>query len=236
MLSLMRLELKRNKLRTYQLATVVTFLLVLGFTYLFAYVPRFNPEDADLLLFAGYGNVLSLSILICMAVFCVLSAVMYARFIIDEYAGKRATLLFSYPVSRRQVLLAKVMVVFAFNFAAMLVCCVLSLGIFSITEQFAPMVNDALTAATLLAAAKNIVVMAVIAPALGVVAAGIGFTQKSVPATIVSAVVMISVLGNFMSGALQNAAFSVVLLFMSVGAAVITCGFLMGKVNTMEVE
>lgn len=236
MLSLMRLELKRNKLRTYQLVTAVTFLLVLGFTYLFAYVPQFNPEDADLLLFAGYGNVLSLSILICMAVFCVLSAVMYARFIIDEYAGKRATLLFSYPVNRRRVLLAKVLVVFTFNFAAMLVCCVLALGIFSITEQFAPMVSDTLTVATLLATVKNILVMAVIAPSLGIVATGIGFIQKSVPTTIVSAVVMISVLGNFMSGALQNAAFSLVLLCISVLAAAISCGFLMRKVNTMEVE
>ena len=236
MLNMMKLELKRNRLRTYLISSAVTFLLVLGFTYLFAYVPQFNPDDADLLLFAGYGNVLSLSILICMAVFCVLSSVMYARFIIDEYAGKRATLLFSYPVSRRTVLLAKVLVVFLFNFAAMAVCSLLALGIFSVSEQIAPMVNDTMTAATLVAAARNIVIMAVIAPALGIVATGIGFIRKSVPTTIVSAVVMISVLGNFMSGALQNVAFSIVLLFISVAAAAITCGFLMGKVNTMEVE
>lgn len=236
MLNLMRLELKRNKLRTYQLATAVTFLLVLGFTYLFAYVPQFNPDDADLLLFAGYDNVLSLSILICMAVFCVLSSVMNARFVIDDYAGKRAILLFSYPVSRKQVLMSKVLVVFLFNFAAMVICSFAALGIFSLTEQFAPMVSDTLTVATLLGAAKNILVMAVIAPALGVVAAGIGFIQKSVPTTIVSAVVMVSVLGNMMSGALQNAAFSVVLLGISVVAAALVCGLLMGKVNVMEVE
>ena len=53
MLDLMKLELKRNRLRTYLISTAVTFLLVLGFTYLFAYVPRFNPVEADLLLFAG---------------------------------------------------------------------------------------------------------------------------------------------------------------------------------------
>lgn len=236
MLNLMLLEIKRNKLRTYQLATAITFLLMLGFTYLFAYVPQFNPNDADLLLFAGYDNVMSLSILISMAVFCVLSSVMYARFVIDEYAGKRAILLFSYPVNRKQVLMSKILVVFLFNFAAMVLCSLLSLGIFSITEQFAPMVNDTLTASTLLGAVKNILVMAVIAPALGVVAAGIGFMQKSVPTTIVSAVVMVSVLGNLMSGALQNAAFSLALLGISVVAGLFICTLLMGKVNTMEVE
>lgn len=236
MLDLMKLELKRNKLCTYQLAAVVTFFLVLGFTYLFAYVPQFNAEDADLLLFAGYDNVLSLSILICMAVFCVLSAVMYARFIIDDYAGKRAILLFSYPVSRRQVLLSKVLVVFLFNFSAMSVCSLLVLGVFSLTEQFAPLVKDTLTAEILLDTVKNIAVTGLIAPALGIVAVGIGFIQKSVPATIVSAVVMVSLLGNFMSGAMQNPAFSLILLVITVAVAVLFCIILMGKVNMMEVE
>lgn len=236
MLSIMKLELKRNKLRTYLISSAVTFLWVLGFTYLFAYVPQFNPDDGDLLLFAGYGNVLSLANLICMAVFCVLSAVMYARFIIDEYAGKRAILLFSYPVSRRQVLLAKVLVVFLFNFGAMVVCSLLVLGLFSVSEQIAPLVSDTLTAATLVAAVRNIIIMAAMAPALGIVAAGFGFIKKSVPTTIVSAVVMVSVLGNFLSGALQNVAFSIVLLFISVAAAAITSGLLMKKVSTMEVD
>ncbi|MGF7012175.1 ABC-type transport system involved in multi-copper enzyme maturation permease subunit [Lachnospiraceae bacterium PF1-22] len=236
MIDLMKLELKRNNLRTYQIVAAVTFVLVLGFTYLFAYVPRFNPEDADLLLFSGYGNVFSLSILICMAVFCVLSAVMYARFIIDEYAGKRATLLFSYPISRRKVLLSKVFVVFLFNFCLMIVCSLLALGIFVITEQFAPMVNDTLSRIMVLRMTRNIILMASIAPLLGIVATGIGFIRKSIPTTIVTAVVMISVLGNLMSGALQNDKFLVVLLFIAVAASVIACGCLMFEVNRMEVE
>lgn len=236
MLNLMRLELKRNNLRTYQLATVFIFFLVLGFTYLFAYVPQFNPDDTDLLLFSGYANVFSLSILICMAIFCILSSVMYARFIIDEYAGKRAALLFSYPVDRRRVLLAKILVVFLFNFVAMIVCSVFALGIFSLTEQFAPMItSETLSASTLVAAAKNLLIMAIVAPALSVVAAGLGFIQKSVPTTIISAVVMVSVLGNFMSGALQNATFALVLLGISLVAAILTSGILMIRVNTMEV-
>lgn len=236
MLKLMDLELKRNKLRTYQIAAMATFLLVLGFTYLFAYVPRFNPEDADLLIFAGYDNVLALSVLICMAIFCVLSSVMYARFIIDEYAGKRATLLFSYPVSRRKVLFSKILIVFIFNFLAIVICSVIALGIFSLTEQFSPMVDDTLTMATILSALRSIVVMAIIAPSLGIVATGIGFVSKSVPAAIISAVVMVSLVGNFMSSALQTPVFSLVLLGISVAAAMLSCIILAGKVNSMEVE
>lgn len=236
MLRFMKLELRRNKTQTYYLATLATFMLVVGFTYLFAYVPQLNPEDADLLLFAGYDNVIALSTLICMAIFCVLSSVMYSRFVIDEYAGKRATLLFSYPVDRRKILLAKLLVVFIYIFTAMTICNLLSLVIFAVTERFVPMVNDTMTIDTITTAIKGTVVMGLTSASLGVVATGIGFIKKSVPTTIVSSVVMVAVLGNLMSGALTNEGFLYVLLGISMTSALTVAVILMNKVNSMEVE
>lgn len=236
MLKFMRLELRRNKMKTYYFATLAIFLFVVASTYLFAYVPRLNPEDADLLLFAGYDNVIVLSTLICMAIFCVLSTVMYSRYVIEEYAGKRATLLFSYPVNRRKILLAKLLVVFLYIFIAMTICNLLSLGIFAATEHIAPMVSDTMTTDIIIKAIKGTVVMGFTAASLGVVATGVGFIKKSVPTTIVSSVVMVAVLGNLMSGALTNEGFLYIILGISVAAALMVTAFLMSKVNTMEVE
>lgn len=236
MIKLMRLELKRNKIRTYLLSAAVSFLVIVGFIYLFAYVPQFDPNDTDLLLFVGYENVLMLSTLISMAIFCVLSSVMYTRFIIEEYAGKRAILLFSYPVSRKRILFAKLAVVFLFTIIAMIICNLLGLGVFSITESISPMVTGTLTTGILLNAIKGIIMMAVIAASLSIMAAGIGFIKKSVPTTIVSAVVMVSVLCNLMSGALTNSVFLYVLTGISLTAALFVSVLLMGKVNNMEVE
>lgn len=94
MLNLMKLELKRNKTRSYMLAAIVALPVVTGLTYLMAYAPQENPNDPSLSLFANYNNLVSMSIFISMAYFAILAAVMYARFVIEEYAGKRATLIF----------------------------------------------------------------------------------------------------------------------------------------------
>jgi ABC-type transport system involved in multi-copper enzyme maturation permease subunit len=236
MLNLMKLELKRNKIRSYLIATAISFLAVVGLTYLMAYAPQSNPGDPSLSLFGSYGNLTSMSAFICMGIFAIISAVMYSRFLIEEYSGRRAILLFSYPVSRKRILFAKLAVVSLFTVIAMTVCGLLSLVIFSATELISPMVNDTLTPGVVLGAAKSVLIMAVIAAALGIVAAGIGFIKKSVPATIVSSVIMVSVLSNIASGALTNDAFLFILMGISAAVALLVGWIFMGKVNHMEVE
>lgn len=106
-------------------------------------------------------------------------------------------LIFSYPVNRKCVLLAKFAVVSIFTFIAMVVCSYLSLGI---------------------------------------LATGIGFIKKSVPTTIVSAVVIVSVLSNLIAGALTNDMFLLITMIITMAAALFVAGTLVGKVNRMEVE
>lgn len=115
-------------------------------------------------------------------------------------------------------------------------CSFLSLGIFSATEMIAPMVNDKLTTGVLLWAVKDIIVMGVIAVSFGILATGIGFIKKSVPTTIVSAVVIVSVLSNLISGALTNDMFLLITMLIATAGALFVAGVLVGKVTHMEVE
>ena len=73
MFKLIKLELKRNNIKTYVIASSVTFIVMLGFIYLFAYAPQINP-DPDLQIFAGYPKIISLFSTLSMAVFATLSA------------------------------------------------------------------------------------------------------------------------------------------------------------------
>ena len=73
---LIKLELKRNNIKTYVIASSVTFIVMLGFIYLFAYAPQINP-DPDLQIFAGYPKIISLFSTLSMAVFATLSATVY---------------------------------------------------------------------------------------------------------------------------------------------------------------
>jgi len=235
----MKLELKRNNVKTYVIASVITCIIMLGFIYLFAYAPHIDP-DPDLQIFAGYNNIISLFSMLSMAVFATLSAIMYTRFVIDEYKEKRAILLFSYPIQRDRILFSKLAVVFLFTMAAMTVCNLLAFGIFSISESISPLVDGVLSAQTILRALKVTLIMAVTAAEIGIVATGIGFVKKSVPTTIVSAVLLSSLFCNIMfnstSDITKSDMASIIFMGITVIAGIAVAIMLMKKVNHMEVE
>lgn len=236
MLQLIKLELRRNNLRTYMTASAAIAVVMLGFIYLFAYAPRLEPNDQDMALFAGYGNLIPLFGVLNMAVFCVLSAVMHARFIVEDYSGKRAILLFTYPVSRRNILLAKLMVVAMFTLLSILVSGFLIYSIFGLTEQFMPLVEESFTVSTMLAAMENTLVMSFMAASMGIIAAGVGFIKKSVPTTIITAVILASFLCNIVANATSNVLVMGILALAMTGIGALFSMNLIYRVNRMEVE
>jgi ABC-type transport system involved in multi-copper enzyme maturation permease subunit len=234
----MKLELKRNNLRTYIIASVVICVIMTGFLYLFAYAPQIDP-DPDLQIFAGYNNLISMFSIFSMAVFATLSAIMYVRFVIEEYKDKRAILLFSYPVKRNKIFMAKLAVVFLFTIVAMTTSNLLAFGIFGISENVVPLVDGELSVGIWLRAIKITVILAVTAAWIGVVAMGIGFFKKSVPTTIVSAVLLSSLFCNIIFNALSdtNASDIASLIFMGITTITgITFTLMLTKnINNMEV-
>lgn len=115
MRNLIALELKRNRLRPYHITTLICGVTMLGFQYLMAAIPHMDPTEPDAELFSQYPFLMGITCLVCMAIFLILSAVMASRFVVEEYSGKRAILLLSYPISRKKVLCAKLMLVFAYK-------------------------------------------------------------------------------------------------------------------------
>ena len=239
MLRLMKLEFRRNKIKTYIIASAVAGVMMTGFLFLIAYAPRID-HDADLQMFAGYNNLISLFFMVNMAVFATLSGTMYARFIIEEYKEKRAILLFSYPVKRDRIMLAKLVAVFLLVVIAMMLSSLLAFGVFGASETIAPLVDESLSLHTLLRALKVAIIMAIIAAEIGIMAVGIGFIKKSVPTTILSAVALSSFFCNIMfnmtSDANKSDAAAIIFVLVTTLAGVIVSAILMKTVNTMEVE
>lgn len=236
MKTLMQLELRKYDIRTYVVSVLVIAAAMLGFFYLFAYAPRLEPDDPDLAIFAGYANLIPLFGVLNMAVFGVLAAVMYAKFIIEDYTGKRVILLFSYPVSRTKMMLAKIGVVGLFTAASMAASNVIIYVIFSLSEPHLHLVSEAFTVSVLLRAVETTLLMALTAVCIGIAAAGIGWMNKSVSAAIVSAVLIASLVCNIV----VNAASSRALLYL-IPAAMMTAGalfsmMLVNKAKQMEVE
>ncbi len=236
MSKLIKLELKRNNLRTYLIASAVSCVVLLGLIYFIANVAQLEDSSAREIVFRSYTNIFRLTGVISLAIFSTMSAIMYSRLILDEYAGKRAALLFSYPVSRRKILFAKLLLVFVFISISMLICTSIPYIVFSITESFAPIVvQDVMTMELMMDAIKTSAVAVLALGAIGVVSLRIGFIKKSVPTTLLSAILLSSIYGNAAVNA-NGIQSSVLISAIGLIVAIAVIVELSNKVNKMEVE
>lgn len=236
MKTLISLELKKNKISTYIIAGIIIAITMLGFLFLFAYAPLIEPNDKDMQIFSGYNNLIPLFGVFNMAVFCVMSAVMYSRFIIEDYSGKRPILLFSYPVSRKRIILSKLSIVCGFTIISMLISNFTVFLTFSITENFIHLVGKEFTLSIMLQVLENTLIMSLIAASIGIAAVGIGFIKKSVPATIVSAILIASLMCNIVVNASLNRVTMYILTAVMILVGAVFSMFLIKKINIMEVE
>ena len=203
MRNLIALELKRNRLRPYHIATLICGVTMLGFQYLMAAIPYMDPTEPDAELFSQYPFLMGITCLVCMAIFSILSAVMVSRFVVEEYSGKRAILLLSYPVSREKVLCAKLVLVFAYTVGAMLLCGAVIQAVFFLTELLFPICSDHLTIKVVLQSLGFLLCCSVLAGLMGVIALWFGFRKKSVPVTIATSVILATLVCQVISAAIQ---------------------------------
>lgn len=202
MRNLIALELKRNRLRPYHIATLICGVTMLGFQYLMTAIPYMDPTEPDAELFSQYPFLMGITCLVCMAMFSILSAVMASRFVVEEYSGKRAILLLSYPISREKVLCAKLVLVFAYTVGAMLLCGAVIQAVFFLTESLFPLCSDKLTINVFLQSLGFLLSCSILAGLLGVVSLWFGFRKKSVSMTIVTSVVLAALVCQVIAAAL----------------------------------
>lgn len=232
MIKYMKLELQRVNLRPYYVSSIISCFVLLAFTYFVAYVAQVEQETE----FMTYPNIFRFTNAVSIIIFGIFSATMYTKLIIGEYSGKRLALLFSYPVSRKKIFLAKVLIVFTFIFISMLLCTTVPIIIFTVTESIDPIVSDALTSNLLIEVFKMTAVSLVAVSAIGLIATRIGFIKKSVPITLISAFVLSGLYGNIAIGISRNFAVAPLLIGVSLVAILEVTVTLSNKINQMEVE
>lgn len=63
MYKLIALELKRNRLRPYHIATLICGVTMLGFQYLMAAIPHMDPTEPDAQLFSQYPFLMGIALI-----------------------------------------------------------------------------------------------------------------------------------------------------------------------------
>ena len=115
MLKLIRLEWKKNNIGKYVRYALITSVLVL----LFVLMVAGEMESEEIVQSYGKSMLIPCVDMFTNLTYIVFTSVMIAVFCVSPYQNRTINLIFSYPVSRRKMVLAQITAVWIFNFAAL---------------------------------------------------------------------------------------------------------------------
>lgn len=145
--------------------------------------------------------------------YMVFTGVMLASFVVGAYEKKTINLMFSYPIRRQKILLSKILAVWIFNFAAMVVSKLVIYGALLLTKQFIH-ISAAGIRFDRLSFWADVLFGSAAMVSISYIALPIGLKMRSSRATIVAAVIIVCFTqGNIGSLTLVNNMFFYALLF-----------------------
>lgn len=205
MLKLIKLELKRTNIKPYVIGAISITVFITAILHIIGFASKDSTEidvgDSPL---ATSGAFVSFFSVLMMACFAILAAVMVGRLVVNEYGGKNAVLLFSYPVKRSKVLLAKLVLVSVFTSLSMILGGLITLPVFMgshVLFHFIPFDFDLSLLGFMLLAVLG---SSVVTIAVSMAGLWIGLWKNSLPATIVSVLIIASLFTNLLVGSIQS--------------------------------
>ncbi len=191
MLKLIRLEMRKNKINLLR-AVLITDLVILFFMILIAFTGIDDTGE-----FITYADVFDGVHIFVKITFLIFGSVLISKLVIDEYKNNTVTLLFMYPIPRKKLMAAKLIIVSLFILITVFVSNVL---ISAALVGFNHYIKDAITGEVTLKLITSQITMAasdaVYSAGIGLIPLFFGLRKKSVPATIVSAILIASALSS----------------------------------------
>lgn len=141
LLKLISLEIRKNKLKTLLTGAAIVNLAILAFMIMVLFVDQNESEPS----FASYAELFEGVFVFVKAAYIIFASVIISKLVIDEYKNNTITLLFMYPISRKKLMTAKILIVFAFTFVAIIVADIVVGAILIGFNSFAGLIPGELT-------------------------------------------------------------------------------------------
>lgn len=217
LLKLISLEIRKNKLSSLFKAAAIVNLAILAFMLMVLFLDQTESDPA----FISYPDVFEGLFVFVKAAYIIFASVIISKLVIDEYKNNTITLLFMYPISRKSLMTAKIIIVFVFTFLAIIVSDIIIGGIVLGINSFVEIIPGELTLPMITSELIKLGANAFYAAGIALIPLYFGMKKKSVPATIVSSVLVTSLIsGGFDQARLGNlAAVSISLGLLGAGIA-----------------
>lgn len=200
MMKLIRLEWKKNNILKYIRNAVITTTVLLVFILMAAR----ELETQETVESYGKGMLDSSVGLFVHMSYIIFTGVMIAAYIVGAYEKKTMNLMFSYPIKRRKIILAKVSAVWIFNFLAMVVSKVAIYLVLILAKSSIGITAESIPAGEL-SFWLDMVLSSAAMVSISFIALPIGLKMKSSKAAIVASVIIVCFTqGNIGKATLMN--------------------------------
>ena len=186
MLKLIRLEWKKNNISKYIRNAFILTITILLFLFLIA-----GELETDETKLAYGGSMLKTGVeLFTNMSYMVFTSVMLASFIVSSYKNKTMNLMFSYPISRKKILLSQMLSVWIFNFAALVVSKILIFCALTAVKKYTYITADGIALGNSMFYLEILIDSAVMI-SMSFLSLLIGWKMKSSKATIIAGVIIV---------------------------------------------
>jgi hypothetical protein len=181
-LKLIRLEMRKFQIGKYVRGAFIAGFVIFALLCFLAYA----EESEGGVAFPTYSDAFYIIDTMVRGTFIVFAATLIARIVIGEYKNKTITLLFMYPVNRRKLIVAKLMIVVLFTIAAIVYTDLMVSCAFYLFDHYANVVPEELTGSIVSKTAVSMGMNALAAGFMGLIPLFFGMRKLSVSTTIVS--------------------------------------------------
>ncbi|PWV95170.1 ABC-2 family transporter [Paenibacillus cellulosilyticus] len=217
MLKLMKLEMRKIRIGNYIRASMLVNVVILGIICIISLTEGMEEEG---LLFADYDNVFSVIDTLIRGTYIVFAAVLISQLVIDEFRNKSITVLFMYPISRKKLIAAKLLIIVLFTLAADIVGNLFVDVGFYVLNVFASVVSEPFTWFDAAHSLLTIVMSALATSFLSLIPLYFGMRNHSGAATIVSSLIAVVFVCQNVDGFSMYSIIAVPISLALLGAAV----------------
>lgn len=227
MLNLIRLELKKIRISNYLISGLLTSL--------FLYVMICAIFIIENVFDGSYIEIFSIIESLSTFVFTIIAAFFFSNIVIGEYEKKTINVLYTYPISRKKIMLAKIILVCSFTFIMnFAMISIMYAGVY-ILQDFFPLFNSHISMSLILNKIIEIIIPAFCSALLTLIPLYFGLKKKSRSLTIGLSFLVCGVLNSNNNG-FSLASIRMIPIAIALVAVIITYFAIIKKVEVEDIK
>ena len=182
----MKLEWNKHRLERYFISYFISVMSIFGFAVLLALDTKNSIEGP----MRSFNEFMSLVTILTNITFIIFGSIILSRLIISEFRMKTIQVMFTYPINRKKLLFAKLILAFLFTAGCLLIATWLIQIATYLVQPSLELFEGSLTAQDLLATIPNTITNSFMMGAIALIPLFFGMRKKSTATTITSATII----------------------------------------------